>query len=84
VLRLRGMRMVATERIDMVFGGGMHTFSHCLRASAVSISVDGRRGAGSARRQQERQGGGSTGSSGDYVRIADLRLIRGIQQFLAL
>jgi hypothetical protein len=43
----------------MVFGGGMHTFSHRLGASAVSISVDGRRGAGSAGRQQERQGGGS-------------------------
>jgi hypothetical protein len=30
----------------MVFGGGMHTFSHRLGASAVSISVDGRRGGG--------------------------------------
>jgi hypothetical protein len=27
----------------VVFGGGMHTFLHCLGASAVSISVDGRR-----------------------------------------
>jgi hypothetical protein len=31
------------ERINTVFGGGMHTFSHRLGASAVSRSVDRRR-----------------------------------------
>jgi hypothetical protein len=35
----------------------MHTFSHRLGASEISRSVDRRRGAVSARRHKERQGG---------------------------
>jgi hypothetical protein len=37
----------------------MHTFSHRLGASEVSRSVDRRRGAGSAPRHEECQGGGA-------------------------